>query len=137
MDKDKIGLVVKSNKLVEASYRLDLIEQRIILAAIVEARESQKGLENGFITLEAKRFCQTFGMEEEKAQKVGAANAQENQCLDRKRREDKSERDHRPEIGHETRRQDGLAILRGIESELQHHGIDDGNRRSGHPSQEV
>jgi len=64
MDKDKTGLVVKSNKLVEASYRLDLIEQRIILAAIVEARESQKGLENGFITLEAKRFCQTFGMEE-------------------------------------------------------------------------
>jgi plasmid replication initiation protein len=59
----KNTIVVKSNKLIEASYRLDLVEQRIILAAIVEARETQKGLGEGFITLEAKRFAQTFGME--------------------------------------------------------------------------
>lgn len=64
MDKNKTGLVVKSNKLIEASYRLDLIEQRIVLAAIVEARESQKGLEDGFITLEVMSFAKTFGMEE-------------------------------------------------------------------------
>lgn len=55
-------LVVKSNKLVEAGYRLDLIEQRIILAAIVEARETQQGLGDGHITLEAKKFAEVFGM---------------------------------------------------------------------------
>ena len=60
---EKGALVVKSNKLIEASYRLDLIEQRIILAAIVEARESKKGLGDGFITLEVRRFAETFGME--------------------------------------------------------------------------
>jgi plasmid replication initiation protein len=63
MPTDRSVIVVKSNKLIEAGYRLDLIEQRIILAAIVEARETQKGLGQGFITLEAKRFAQTFGME--------------------------------------------------------------------------
>lgn len=63
MATEKSVIVVKSNKLIEAGYRLDLIEQRIILAAIVEARETQKGLGEGFITLEAKRFAQTFGME--------------------------------------------------------------------------
>jgi plasmid replication initiation protein len=61
---NKNGLVVKSNRLVEASYRLDLIEQRIILASIVMARESQMGLGDGFVTLEAKWFAQMFGMEE-------------------------------------------------------------------------
>ena len=60
----KQTIVVKSNKLIEASYRLDLIEQRIILYAIVEARETQKGLTEDFVTIEAKRFAQTFGMDE-------------------------------------------------------------------------
>lgn len=64
MPTSKQTIIVKSNKLVEASYRLDLIEQRIILSAIVEARETQKGLTDGFVTLEAKRFAQTFGMDE-------------------------------------------------------------------------
>lgn len=63
----KNGLVIKSNRVVEASYRLSLNEQRIILAAIVEARESQKGLLDGHITLEAKRFAQTFGVDEQNA----------------------------------------------------------------------
>lgn len=64
MAPQKNVIVVKSNKLIEASYRLDLIEQRIILAAIVEARETQQGLGDGFITLDAARFAKTFGMEE-------------------------------------------------------------------------
>lgn len=63
MTTKKQAIVVKSNKLIEASYRLDLIEQRIILAAIVEARESKKGLGDGFITLEVMRFAKMFGME--------------------------------------------------------------------------
>jgi plasmid replication initiation protein len=37
-------LVVKSNRLIEASYRLTLNEQRIILYAISRSREEQKGL---------------------------------------------------------------------------------------------
>ena len=63
MTASKQTIVVKSNKLVEASYRLDLIEQRVILYAIVEARETQKGLTDGFVTIEAKRFASMFGME--------------------------------------------------------------------------
>jgi len=64
MSSKKQTIVVKSNKLVEASYRLDLIEQRVILYAIVEARETQKGLADGFVTIEAKRFAHAFGMDE-------------------------------------------------------------------------
>ena len=40
----KSVLVVKSNRLIEASYRLGLNEQRIILYAICRCREDQKGL---------------------------------------------------------------------------------------------
>lgn len=40
----KQELVVKSNRLVEASYRLTLNEQRIILYAISRSREEQRGL---------------------------------------------------------------------------------------------
>lgn len=40
----KQELVVKSNRLIEASYRLTLNEQRIILYAISRSREEQKGL---------------------------------------------------------------------------------------------
>ncbi|MNB86946.1 Replication initiation protein [compost metagenome] len=63
MTPQKQLIVVKSNKLVEASYRLDLIEQRIILYAIMEARETQKGLTDDFVTIEAKRFSSMFKME--------------------------------------------------------------------------
>ena len=37
-------LVVKDNAPMNASYNLDLVEQRLILLAIVEARESGKGI---------------------------------------------------------------------------------------------
>ena len=37
-------LVVKDNALMNASYNLDLVEQRLILLAIIEARESGKGI---------------------------------------------------------------------------------------------
>lgn len=60
-------LVVKSNRLIEASYRLGLIEQRIILAAIVEARESQTGLREGLVSLEVSRFVKMFKMREDSA----------------------------------------------------------------------
>jgi hypothetical protein len=40
----KKDLVVKDNALINASYSLDLVEQRLILLAIVEARRTGKGL---------------------------------------------------------------------------------------------
>jgi plasmid replication initiation protein len=67
MISEKTDLVVKSNRLVEASYRLGLIEQRIILAAIVEARESQTGLREGHVSLEVSRFVKLFNMRDDSA----------------------------------------------------------------------
>jgi plasmid replication initiation protein len=60
MEAKSTDLVVKANVLVEASYRLTLTEQRIILAAIVEARESQKGLGDGELTIYARDFAALF-----------------------------------------------------------------------------
>ena len=40
----KTELVVKDNALINASYNLDLVEQRLILLAIVEARNQGKEL---------------------------------------------------------------------------------------------
>lgn len=67
MISEKTDLVVKSNRLVEASYRLGLIEQRIILAAIVEARESQTGIREGHVSLEVNRFVKLFNMRDDSA----------------------------------------------------------------------
>jgi hypothetical protein len=39
----KMSLVVKDNSLINASYTLGLVEQRLILLAIIEARETGKG----------------------------------------------------------------------------------------------
>jgi plasmid replication initiation protein len=60
MDKNQ-GLVVKSNRLVEASYRLGLTEQRIILFAICRCREDGKGLFPDLpITITADGFLKQF-----------------------------------------------------------------------------
>jgi plasmid replication initiation protein len=57
----KNELVVKSNRLVEASYRLGLNEQRIILYAICRCREEQQGLlPNLPITITADSFAKQF-----------------------------------------------------------------------------
>ncbi|WP_236163414.1 RepB family plasmid replication initiator protein, partial [Acinetobacter sp. KAM396] len=37
-------LVVKDNALIQASYTLDTVEQRLILLAIAEARETGQGI---------------------------------------------------------------------------------------------
>lgn len=44
MAKKKSELVVKSNRLIEARYRLSMIEQQVVLLAISRARDEQKGL---------------------------------------------------------------------------------------------
>jgi plasmid replication initiation protein len=57
----KTELVVKSNRLVEASYRLGLNEQRIILYAICRSREEQKGLlPNAPVVITAEAFASQF-----------------------------------------------------------------------------
>jgi plasmid replication initiation protein len=57
----KSELVVKSNRLIEASYRLGLNEQRIILYAICRCREEQKGLFPDLpVTITADSFAKQF-----------------------------------------------------------------------------
>lgn len=57
----KNELVVKSNRLIEASYRLTLNEQRIILYAICRCREEQRGLfPNDPIVITADAFAKQF-----------------------------------------------------------------------------
>jgi plasmid replication initiation protein len=58
----KTELVVKSNRLVEASYRLNLIEQQVVLFAICRAREEEKGLFADLpVTIRAADFAAKFG----------------------------------------------------------------------------
>lgn len=58
---EKSNLVVKSNRLIEASYRLTLNEQRIILFAICRCREEQAGLTpDKPVTITADAFAKQF-----------------------------------------------------------------------------
>jgi plasmid replication initiation protein len=58
---DNAKLVVKSNRLIEASYRLGMNEQRIILYAICRCREEQKGLFPDLpVTITADAFVKQF-----------------------------------------------------------------------------
>ena len=57
----KSELVVKSNRLIEASYRLSLNEQRIILYSICQCRDEQKGLFPDLpVTITADAFAKQF-----------------------------------------------------------------------------
>lgn len=58
---NKQELVVKSNRLIEASYRLTLNEQRIILYAICRCREEQTGLfPDAPVVITAEAFAHQF-----------------------------------------------------------------------------
>ena len=58
----KPQLVVKSNRLVEASYRLSLVEQQVILYAICRCREEAQGLfADQPITIMAQDFAKQYG----------------------------------------------------------------------------
>lgn len=60
----KNDLVVKSNRLVEACYRLTLAEQRIILYAITEARRTQDGLsEATLLSISAADYAAMYDLE--------------------------------------------------------------------------
>ena len=56
-------LIVKDNALMNASYNLDLVEQRLILLVILEARESGKGINaNDPLTVHAESYINQFGV---------------------------------------------------------------------------
>ena len=56
-------LVVKDYALINASYNLDLVEQRLILLAIVEARESGKGINaNNPLEVHAESYINQFNV---------------------------------------------------------------------------
>jgi len=60
----KTDLVVKDNALINASYNLDLVEQRLILLAIVAARETNQGINaNDALTIHANQYMKQFGVE--------------------------------------------------------------------------
>ena len=56
-------LIVKDNVLMNASYNLNLVEQRLILLAIIEARESGKGINaNDPLIVHAASYITQFGV---------------------------------------------------------------------------
>nr|UEJ84716.1 replication protein [SPHINX/BMMF group 1 DNA sequence] len=56
-------LIVKGNALMNASYNLDLVEQRLILLAILEARGSGEGINaNDPLTVHAESYINQFGV---------------------------------------------------------------------------
>lgn len=59
----KKSLVVKDNRLIEACYRLDLSEQRLILLAIVRAREAkQKITADTWLEVSVKDYNDTYDL---------------------------------------------------------------------------
>ena len=68
MNNNQNELVVKSNRLIEASYRLSLAEQRVVLLAIVEARRTQTGLsEADELEIRAVDYAEMFDVPKNKA----------------------------------------------------------------------
>jgi plasmid replication initiation protein len=69
-DCDNFSLVVKSNTLVEACYRLTMVEQQLLLMAIVEARVAAidfTDLPKKGITIRAADFVAMFGTDSKSA----------------------------------------------------------------------
>jgi plasmid replication initiation protein len=61
-------LIVKDNSLINASYNLDLVEQRLILLSIIEARENGKGINaNEPLTVHAESYAKQFGVSRQAA----------------------------------------------------------------------
>jgi hypothetical protein len=54
-----------------------------------------------------------------------------NKRPDREGRKDQAQRNHGPEVIDETRGQNGLDEIRLVESQLQHHRVNDGDRGGG------
>lgn len=61
-------LVVKDNRLIQASYSLGLVEQRLMLLAIVGARETGDGITaESLLTVRAEDYAKHFNVERQAA----------------------------------------------------------------------
>lgn len=61
-------LIVKDNSLINASYYLDLVEQRLILLSIIEARASGKGINaNEPLVIHAESYAKHFNVSRQAA----------------------------------------------------------------------
>ena len=68
---DMRELVVKDNALIQASYTLDLVEQRLMLLAIMEARETGKGIApDSLLQIHAHSYAEHFNVNKETAYTV-------------------------------------------------------------------
>ena len=64
----KNGLVVKDNALINASYNLEVTEQRLILLAIINARETQQGItSDSKLEIHASDYATQFNVKKETA----------------------------------------------------------------------
>ncbi|WP_228142126.1 RepB family plasmid replication initiator protein, partial [Acinetobacter baumannii] len=62
--RDTNMLIVKDNALINASYNLELVEQRLILLAIIEARQNGKGINtNDHLIVHASTYIEHFNVE--------------------------------------------------------------------------
>ena len=68
---EKSDLVVKSNGLIKASYTLGLVEQRLILMAIVSARNTKQGIDaNTLLQVSAVDYAELFDVTRQTAFEV-------------------------------------------------------------------
>lgn len=68
---DMTELVVKDNALIQASYTLDLVEQRLMLLAIMEARETGNGIApDSLLQIHAHSYAEHFDVNKETAYTV-------------------------------------------------------------------
>ena len=68
---DMTELVVKDNALIQASYTLDLVEQRLMLLAIMEARETGEGITpDSLLQIHAHSYATHFDVNKETAYAV-------------------------------------------------------------------
>jgi plasmid replication initiation protein len=64
-------IVVKDNALINASYNLDTVEQRLILLAILQARETKTGIDaNTRLRIHASEYMQRFSVNKHAAYKA-------------------------------------------------------------------
>ena len=57
------NLVVKSNRLIQATSNLGLVEVRLMQLAVVDAREIEVGITTDTsLTIHAKRYAEAFGV---------------------------------------------------------------------------
>ena len=67
----RMNQVVKDNALINASYSLELVEQRIVLQAIVKARETETGFDTKTpLSIHASEYEKQFGVTKDAAYKA-------------------------------------------------------------------